>query len=90
MALFESIEIILVAITSGGKIMLSPRKIQNKYVLGVGYENAILPDRNLISAISSSEGWESLQEIMIYLGGSAKTIDLAPEILLYLPKSINI
>ena len=90
MALFESIEIILVLITSGGKIMLSPRKIQNKYVLGVGYENTIPLDRDIFEDISSSERWKSLQETMTYLGGTAKTFDSSPEIFLHLPEFIDV
>ena len=89
MALFESIEILLNTIGSGGKITLSPRKIQNKCVLGVGYENTVLPEEDLLAKISSTERWTSLQEIMAYLGGTAKVFGLAPEILLYLPESID-
>ncbi|MBW1724862.1 MAG: hypothetical protein JRD87_08370 [Deltaproteobacteria bacterium] len=89
MALFEAIEIILVLIASGGKITLSPRKIQDKYVLGVGYENTVLPKEESLAKISSTERWASLQETMIYLGGTAKAFDSTPEILLYLPESID-
>ena len=89
MALFESIEILLNAIGSGGKITLSPRKIQNKCVLGVSYENTVLPEEDFQAKISSTERWASLQETMAYLGGAAKVFGLAPEILLYLPESIH-
>jgi signal transduction histidine kinase len=89
MALFESIEILLNIIGSGGKITLSPRKIQSKCVLGVGYENTVLPEEDFLAKISSTERWTSLQEIMAYLGGTAKVFGLAPEILLYLPESID-
>jgi C4-dicarboxylate-specific signal transduction histidine kinase len=89
MALFESIEILLNAIGSGGKITLSPRKIQSKCVLGVGYENTVLPEEDFMAKISSTERWASLQEIMARLGGAAKVFGLAPEILLYLPESID-
>ena len=89
MALFESIEILLKAINTGGKITLSPRKIQNRCVLGIGYENAVLPKEDLPAQISSTERWASLQETMTYLGGAAKTFGPAPEILLYLPESID-
>ncbi len=41
MALFESIEILLNALNSGGKIRLYPRKIQDRYVFGVCYEGTI-------------------------------------------------
>jgi signal transduction histidine kinase len=88
MAVFESIEILLNAIGSGGKITLSPRKIQNRYVLGVGYENAVLYKEDFPATISSTEQWASLQETMVHLGGTAKPFGPAPEILLYLPKSI--
>jgi signal transduction histidine kinase len=89
MALFESIEILLNVIGSGGKITLSPRKIQNKCVLGVGYENTILPEEDFSAKISSTERWASLQETMAYLGGIAKVFGPAPEILLYLPESVD-
>ena len=89
MALFESIEILLNIIGSGGKITLSPRKIENKCVLGIGYENTVLPEEDFLAKISSTERWASLQEIMAYLGGTAKVFGLAPEILLYLPDSID-
>jgi signal transduction histidine kinase len=90
MALFESIEILLNVIGSAGKIMLSPRKIQDKFVLGVGYENTVLPEEDFLAKISSTERWASLQEIMARLGGAAKMFGLAPEILLYLPESIDV
>jgi signal transduction histidine kinase len=90
MALFESIEILLNVIGSGGKITLSPRKIQDKCVLGVGYENTVLPEEDFLAKISSTERWASLQEIMARLGGTANVFGLAPEILLYLPESIDV
>ena len=89
MALFESIEILLNIIGSGGKITLAPRKIQNKCVLGIGYEKAVLTEEHFMAKISSTDRWASLQEIMAYLGGTAKVFGLAPEILLYLPESIS-
>lgn len=89
MALFESIEILLSIIGSGGKITLVPRKIQNKCVLGIRYENTVIPEEDFMAKISSTERWASLQEIMAYLGGTAKVFGLAPEILLYLPESID-
>jgi signal transduction histidine kinase len=89
MALFESIEILLNVIGSGGKITLSPRKIQNECVLGIGYENTVLPEEDFLAKISSTERWASLQEIMTYLGGTVKAFDSTPEILLYLPESID-
>ncbi len=89
MALFESIEILLNIIGSGGKIMLSPRKIQNKCVLGIGYEHTVLPEEEVLAKISSTERWASLQETMTHLGGSAKAFGLTPEILLNLPESIK-
>jgi signal transduction histidine kinase len=89
MALFESIEILLKAIGTGGKITLSPRKIQNRCVLGIGYQNILLPKEDFPAQISSSERWASLQEIMTELGGTAKIFGPAPEILLYLPESID-
>ena len=89
MALFESIEILLNIIGSGGKITLAPRKIQNKCVLGIGYEKAVLNEEHFMAKISSTDRWASLQEIMAYLGGTAKVFGLAPEILLYLPESIS-
>jgi signal transduction histidine kinase len=88
MAVFESIEILLKTIDSGGKITLSPRKIQNRCVLGAGYENAVLYKKDFQAAISSTEQWASLQETMVHLGGTAKTFGPAPEILLYLPETI--
>lgn len=89
MALFESIEILLNVTGSGGKITLSPRKIQNKCVLGVGCEDTVLPEEDCLAKITSSERWASLQGIMANLGGTAKAFGLAPEILLYLPDSIS-
>ncbi|MGA8179551.1 MAG: hypothetical protein WB792_05800 [Desulfobacterales bacterium] len=89
MALFESIEILLKAIDTGGKITLSPRKIQNRCVLGVGYENAVPAKEDFPAKISSTERWASLQETMTYLGGDAKMFGPAPEILLHLPESID-
>ncbi|MGA7144126.1 MAG: hypothetical protein WBY47_06435 [Desulfobacterales bacterium] len=89
MALFESIEILLKAINTGGKITLSPRKIQNKCILGIGYENTVSAKEDFPAQISSTERWASLQETMAYLGGTAKTFDPTPEILLYLPESID-
>ncbi len=89
MALFESIEILLEAIDAEGRITLSPQKIQNRCVLGIGYENAIVVKEDLAAQISSTERWASLQQTMTYLGGAAKTLGPAPEILLYLPESIN-
>jgi signal transduction histidine kinase len=89
MALFESIEILLKAIDTGGKITLSPRKIQNRCVLGIGYENTVPAKEDFPSQISSTERWASLQETMTYLGGAAKTFGPAPEILLHLPESID-
>lgn len=90
MAIFESIEILLNALSSGGKITLSPRKIQNKCILGIGYENTVLPEEDFLAKISSTERWASLQEIMARLGGTANVFGLAPEILLYLPESIDV
>jgi signal transduction histidine kinase len=90
MALFESIEILLSIIGSGGKITLSPRKIENKCVLGIGYENTVFPEEDFLTKISSTERWASLQEIMAYLGGTAKVFGLAPEILLDLPESTDV
>ena len=90
MALFESIEILLYITGSGGKITLSPRKIQDKCVLGVGYENTILPEEDFLAKISSTERWASLQETMACLGGTVKVFGLAPEILLHLPESIAV
>jgi signal transduction histidine kinase len=90
MALFESIEILLDVIGSGGKITLSPRKIQDKCVLGVGYEHTVFPEEDFPAKISSTERWASLQEIMARLGGTAKVFGPAPEILLYLPESIDV
>ena len=89
MAIFESIEILLNALSSGGKITLSPRKIQNKCILGIGYENTVLPEEDFLAKISPTERWASLQEVMAYLGGTAKVFGLAPEILLHLPESID-
>jgi C4-dicarboxylate-specific signal transduction histidine kinase len=88
MAVFESIEILLNTIDSGGKITLSPRRIENRCVLGVGYENTVLNKEDFPAAISSTEQWASLQETMVHLGGTAKTFGPVPEILLYLPESI--
>jgi len=89
MALFESIEILLNITDSGGKITLSPRKIEDECVMGVGYENTLLPEEDFLTKISSTARWASLQEIMARLGGTAKVFGLAPEILLYLPESID-
>ncbi len=89
MAIFESIEILLNALSSGGKITLSPRKVQEKYVFGICYEGTIPSKTDVLPAVSSSERWESLQETMAYLGGTAKAFDSALEILLYFPQTIN-
>jgi len=89
MALFESIEILLNAIDSGGKITLSSRKIHDNFVVGVSYEHTVLPEEESLAKIFSSERWASLQEIMTYLGGTAKMLDQTPEILLYLPEFIK-
>lgn len=90
MALFESIEILLSIIGSGGKITLSPRKVQSRCVLGIGYENTVIPEEDFMAKISSTERWASLQEIMAFLGGTAKVFGLATEILLYLPGSVDV
>lgn len=89
MAIFESIEILLNALNSGGKIALSPRKVQDKYVFGICFEGTIPTGADSPPPISSSGRWESLQDTMAYLGGSAKAFDSALEILLYFPRSIN-
>jgi C4-dicarboxylate-specific signal transduction histidine kinase len=89
MALFESIEILLNAISPGGKIRLYPRKVQDKYVFGVCCDKTIPPPTDVSPAISSSGRWESLQETMAYLSGTAKAFDSDLEILLYFPPSIN-
>jgi signal transduction histidine kinase len=89
MALFESIEILLNITDSGGKITFSPRKIEDECVMRVGYENTLLPEEDFLTKISSTARWASLQEIMAHLGGTAKVFGLAPEILLYLPESID-
>ena len=85
MALFESIEILLSAIRSAGKIRLSPRKEQDNFVFGICGEETT-PSQ---TAISSSERWESLQETMAHLAGEARASDSALEILLYFPQSIQ-
>jgi len=89
MALFESIEILLNVIESTGKITLSPRKIQDKCVLGIGYENIAFSEKEFMAKISPTRRWALLQETMAYLGGTAKVFGLAPEILLYFPESID-
>lgn len=89
MAIFESIEILLNALSSGGKITLSPSKVQDKYVFGICYEGTISSEADISPAVSSSERWESLQDTMAYLGGTAKAFDSALEILLYFPQSIS-
>jgi signal transduction histidine kinase len=89
MALFESIEILLKTVDAGGKITLSPRKVQDRCVLGIGYEKAVPAKEDFPSQISSSDQWASLQQTMTHLKGAAKTFGPAPEILLYLPESID-
>jgi len=89
MALFESIEILLNALSSGGKIRLYPRKIQDRYVFGICYEGTIPSRADVSPAVSSSGRWASLQETMAYLGGTAKAFDPGLEILLYFPQSVN-
>lgn len=89
MALVESIEILLNAIDSGGKIILSPQKQQNKCVLSVSCENANLSEEGALDKIPSTESWTSLLETMTYLGGTAKTFGHSPQILLYFPESID-
>jgi signal transduction histidine kinase len=89
MVLFESIEILLKTMDPGGKITLSPRKIQNRFVLGIGYENIVLSKEDFPAQISSTERWASLQETMAFLGGTAKVFGPAPEILLNLPESVD-
>jgi len=83
MALFISIEIFLDLITSGGKITFFPRKIQNKYVVGIHFEGITPDDVNLPQAIITSDRWAFLQETMAYLGGSAQADESASGILLY-------
>jgi len=89
MALFESIEIILDLVTSNGKIILFPRKTDNKYVIGVHFEDTTPDDIVIMESISSCDRWESLEKIMVYLDGTVETDDSALEILLYLPNSID-
>jgi C4-dicarboxylate-specific signal transduction histidine kinase len=89
MALFITIEIFLDLTKSAGRITLSPRKIQNKYVVGIHFESKTPGDADLSQAIISSDRWESLQEIMAYLGGTAQADKFAPEILLYFTEAIN-
>ncbi len=83
MALFISIEIFLDLTTSGGKITLLPRKIQNKYVVGIHFESTKSDAADLFQAILSSNRWASLQETMAYLGGSAQADESTSGILLY-------
>jgi signal transduction histidine kinase len=83
MALFTSIEIFLDLTTSGGKITLFPRKIRNKYVVGIHFESTKSDDADLFQAILSSNRWASLQKTMAYLGGSAQADESASGILLY-------
>lgn len=89
MAIFESIEILLNTLSSGGEITLSPRKVQDNYVFGICYEETIQSKAKVSLAVSSTERWKSLQDTMAYLGGTAKTFDSALEILLYFPPTIN-
>jgi signal transduction histidine kinase len=89
MALFESIEILLNATDSGGKITLSSRKTQGNFELGVSYEHTVLPEKESLTDISSTESWESLQQIMTSIGGTAKMLDQTLEILLVFPESID-
>ncbi len=89
MAIFESIEILLSALSTGGNITLSPRKVEDTYVFGICCEETIASETDVSPAVSSSEHLESLQDTMTYLGGTAKAFDSALEILLYLPQSIN-
>ena len=89
MALFESIEIILDLITSRGKIILFPRKTDNKYVIGVHFEDTTPDDIVIMESISSSDRWKSLEKTMVYLDGTVETDDSALEILLYLPNFID-
>jgi len=89
MALFESIEIILDLVTSNGKIILFPRKTDNKYVIGVHFEDTTPDDIVIMESISSCDRWESLEKTMVYLDGTVETDDSALEILLYLPNSID-
>ena len=89
MVLFITIELFLDLTKFGGRIILSPRKIQNKYVVGIHFESKTPGDADLFQAIISSDRWESLQEIMAYLGGTAQVDKFAPEILLYFTEAIN-
>jgi signal transduction histidine kinase len=89
MALFESIEILLNVISSGGKITLSPRKIHERCVLGLDCEHLALNEEDFLVKTTSTDRWASLQEVMAYLGGSAKMLDQAFEILLYFPESLT-
>lgn len=89
MALFESIEILLGVIDSGGKIILSSQKKQNRCVLSVGCENTDLSEEDALDKIPSTERWTSLQETMACIGGTATTFGRYPQILLYLPESID-
>ena len=89
MALFESIEILLGVIDSGGKIILSSQKKQNRCVLSVGCENTDLSEEDALDKIPSTERWTSLQETMACIGGTATTFGRYPQILLYLPESMD-
>ncbi len=89
MALFLSIEIFLDSITSGGKIILSPRKVRNKHIVRIHHEVAMPDVSHIPPAISSSTRWKSLQEAMAYLGGMVETDGTALEILISLPESID-
>ncbi len=89
MALFESIEILLGVIDSGGKIILSSQKKQNRCVLSVGCKNTDLSEEDALDKIPSTERWTSLQETMACIGGTATTFGRYPQILLYLPESID-
>jgi hypothetical protein len=89
MAIFESIEILLNVFGPEGKITLSPRRIQNNCVLGIGYEHTILPEKNYLAQISSNKRLISLKETMVHLGGTARIFGFSPQILLNLPDSID-
>ncbi|MBW1848952.1 MAG: hypothetical protein JRJ27_17830 [Deltaproteobacteria bacterium] len=60
-----------------------PRKIQNKYVVGIHFESTKSDDADLFQTILSSNRWASLQETMAYLSGTAQADESASEILLY-------
>ena len=57
--------------------------------MSVGCKNTDLSEEDALDKIPSTERWTSLQETMACIGGTATTFGRYPQILLYLPESMD-